>query len=83
MKILISTSAIAMIVTACATTPQTDADMAHLPAAMPAAALATAQDQAPQIQNASLWATTPNALLSMRRAKAVGDLLTVVVEIND
>ncbi len=33
--------------------------------------------------NPSLWATSPNALLSMRRAKAIGDLLTVVVEIDD
>lgn len=33
--------------------------------------------------NSSLWATSPTALLSMRRAKAIGDLLTVVVEIDD
>ncbi len=32
---------------------------------------------------ASLWSTSPNALLSMRRAKQVGDLLTVIVEMND
>jgi len=32
---------------------------------------------------ASLWTSAPNALLSMRRAKEVGDLLTVVVEMND
>ena len=37
----------------------------------------------PMVQNASLWETTPTALLSMRRAKEVGDLLTVVVEMND
>lgn len=41
-----------------------------------------AQSQ-PRAENASLWDTTPNALLSMRRAKEVGDLLTVVVEMND
>lgn len=34
-------------------------------------------------ESASLWETTPTALLSMRRAKEVGDLLTVVVEMND
>ena len=34
-------------------------------------------------ETASLWTTAPNALLSMRRAKAVGDLLTVVVEMDD
>lgn len=32
---------------------------------------------------ASLWTTAPNALLGMRRAKDVGDLLTVVVDMND
>lgn len=35
------------------------------------------------VQTASLWTTDPTALLSMRRAKDVGDLLTVVVEMND
>ncbi|MEM1391343.1 MAG: flagellar basal body L-ring protein FlgH [Pseudomonadota bacterium] len=34
-------------------------------------------------QNASLWTERPNALLSMRRAKEVGDILTVIVEMND
>lgn len=33
--------------------------------------------------SASLWTTAPNALLGMRRAKDVGDLLTVVVDMND
>lgn len=32
---------------------------------------------------ASLWTTAPNALLGMRRAKDVGDLLTVTVDMND
>ncbi|MEQ8557470.1 MAG: flagellar basal body L-ring protein FlgH [Henriciella sp.] len=31
----------------------------------------------------SLWTTSPTALLGMRRAKAIGDLLTVVVEMDD
>lgn len=31
----------------------------------------------------SLWSAAPASLLSMRRAKAVGDLLTIVVEIDD
>lgn len=31
----------------------------------------------------SLWTTSANSLLSMRRAKSVGDLLTVVVEMDD
>jgi len=34
-------------------------------------------------QNASLWETSPDALLSMRRAKDIGDLLTVLVEMDD
>ncbi len=38
---------------------------------------------APDVQSASLWETAPTALLSMRRAKEVGDLLTVIVEMND
>ena len=33
--------------------------------------------------SASIWTTAPNALLGMRRAKDVGDLLTVVVNMND
>lgn len=33
--------------------------------------------------SASLWTTAPNALLGMRRAKDVGDLLSVVVDMND
>ena len=33
--------------------------------------------------SASLWTTAPNALLGMRRAKDVGDLLTVTVDMND
>lgn len=37
----------------------------------------------PSEQSASLWTTAPNALLGMRRAKDVGDLLTVVVDMND
>lgn len=42
-----------------------------------------AQPQAEGEQSASLWTTAPNALLGMRRAKDVGDLLTVVVDMND
>ncbi|MFN7054800.1 flagellar basal body L-ring protein FlgH [Hyphomonas sp.] len=44
---------------------------------------APAFDTAPRAESASLWETAPTALLSMRRAKEVGDLLTVVVEMND
>lgn len=37
----------------------------------------------PGEQNPSLWATTPTSLLSFGRAKDVGDLLTVIVEMDD
>ena len=37
----------------------------------------------PRLESASLWETAPTALLSMRRAKEIGDLLTVVVEMDD
>lgn len=43
------------------------------------AAYATPQETS----SASLWTTAPNALLGMRRAKDVGDLLTVTVDMND
>lgn len=42
-----------------------------------------AYNKAPPQSNASLWTTAPNALLGMRRAKDVGDLLTVTVDMND
>lgn len=41
------------------------------------------QKTTPPTTTASLWTSAPNALLSMRRAKEIGDLLTVVVEMND
>lgn len=34
-------------------------------------------------RGSSLWSSAPNALLSMRRATSIGDLLTVVVNMND
>jgi len=83
MKTLVTTSVLALAVTACASAPQTGSGMGSTPNALPSVALAMASYQDPPAQNASLWATTPNALLSMRRAKQVGDLLTVVVEMND
>jgi flagellar L-ring protein precursor FlgH len=39
--------------------------------------------QSAPASSASLWSNEPNALLSMRRAKEVGDLLTVLVEMDD
>ncbi|MEM9670124.1 MAG: flagellar basal body L-ring protein FlgH [Pseudomonadota bacterium] len=49
---------------------------------IPAAANIVQQYEHPGMSS-SLWSTDPNALLSMRRATAVGDLLTVVVNMND
>lgn len=51
------------------------------PAAMPV----VTQPQQPESyrDKNSLWTTSPTALLGMRRAKAIGDLLTVVVEMDD
>lgn len=40
-------------------------------------------DTADNSETGSLWTTSADSLLSMRRAKEVGDLLTVVVEMDD
>tara|TARA_X000000950_G_scaffold268321_1_gene345721 strand:- start:122 stop:826 length:705 start_codon:yes stop_codon:yes gene_type:complete len=82
MKMTFTLTAAALSVTACASIPSADAEfdmttptvvaMVHQPVAEPVGT-----------DDASLWTTSPNALLSMRRAKAVGDLLTVVVEMDD
>lgn len=50
---------------------------------MPPPVVAYEENTDPQLQKASLWSTDPNALLSMRRAKDIGDLLTVIVEMDD
>jgi len=82
MKSFISTAFLATTVTACASAP-----LQHQPEAVPQYAGPWAgteinMDTLGQ-PNPSLWATSPNALLAMRRAKAVGDLLTVLVEMDD
>ncbi len=44
------------------------------------------REYAPEIintSNPSLWATSPTSLLGFGRAKDIGDLLTVIVEMND
>lgn len=81
MKALLSLP-IAALAAACASSaqpvPEFQAPVAYTgyPGAVP-------QPVDPSVQNPSLWETAPTALLSMRRAKEVGDLLTVVVEMND
>lgn len=82
MKTLFSLPFVALAAAACASSAQTVPDLpptvayTGYPGAVP-------EPVDPNIQNASLWETAPTALLSMRRAKEVGDLLTVVVEMND
>lgn len=83
MKRLSSLSLLAAAVTACASAPQPAANVAppqFEPYTGPWSNQYTGEAKP---QNASLWANSPDALLSMRRAKDVGDLLTVVVEMND
>ena len=41
------------------------------------------QYQAPRPANASLWHSGPTSLFGDRRARTLGDILTVVIEIND
>ncbi|KCZ95417.1 flagellar L-ring protein FlgH [Hyphomonas hirschiana VP5] len=82
MKTFFSMPLVALAAAACASSSQPVPDFdppvpyAGYPGAVP-------EPVDPNIQNASLWETAPTALLSMRRAKEVGDLLTVVVEMND
>lgn len=82
MKTLFSMPLAALAAAACASSAQTAPEFAP---PMPYAGYpgAVPEPADPNIQNASLWETAPTALLSMRRAKEVGDLLTVVVEMND
>ena len=83
MKNFISTAILATAATACASSPLSDPTPEPVPLyAGPWAGAGVDMDAVTE-PNPSLWATSPNALLSMRRAKAVGDLLTVVVEMND
>lgn len=82
MKRFLAPSVFAAALGACATTPAPLPTIVHAPYDSPNARDGSSLD-ADGRSNPSLWATTPNALLSMRRAKEVGDLLTVVVEMND
>lgn len=77
---------IALVVSigACSTTPSDPGLPAYPDIAPPVLPPLTSQPViASQSETASLWTTAPNSLLSMRRAKDVGDLLTVVVDMND
>jgi flagellar L-ring protein precursor FlgH len=83
MRNFISTALLATAATACAGSPLSDPKPEPVPLYAGPWAGAGVDIEAVSEPNPSLWATSPNALLSMRRAKAVGDLLTVVVEMND
>lgn len=80
MKRLIVPSLLALAAAACGSAPkQPQIVMApYEPPPMPH--LETADRRS---ETGSLWETSPTSLLALRRAKEVGDLLTVVVEMND
>lgn len=80
-RAFLTTPMLALAVAACASGPEPEPappPMPYVPAMMPAAL-----PEPPPSQTGSLWETTPNSLLALRRAKDVGDLLTVVVQMND
>jgi len=72
--------ALGALLAGCASDPLIEASREPVPPPQP---FIIPQKTTPPTTTASLWTSTPNALLSMRRAKEVGDLLTVVVEMND
>ena len=82
MKHFFSTALLASAVTACASAPTQQVIEPVPQYAGPWAGTGIDMDTLGE-PNPSLWATSPNALLAMRRAKAVGDLLTVLVEMDD
>lgn len=82
MKPVITVSIAAMGLTACASAPQ-QPQAAQLPPAPTMTVMAKPEPPESYADKNSLWTTSPTALLGMRRAKEVGDLLTVVVEMND
>lgn len=82
MKTFITLPIAALAAAACASSAQPVPDF-QPPVAYTGYPGAIPEPVDPSIQNPSLWETAPTALLSMRRAKEVGDLLTVLVEMND
>jgi len=83
MKRISSLSLAAFALTACASSPHENVKLAPAQFDNYTGPWATDASHQPKAENASLWATSSDSLLSMRRAKDVGDLLTVVVEMND
>lgn len=82
MKTAIYTSALALAVSACASGAGSEPERIYMPYG-PSQAPAVGPAPASTAETGSLWDTSPNALLALRRAKDVGDLLTVVVQMND
>jgi flagellar L-ring protein precursor FlgH len=87
MMMRMSMPLMALAVCACASNEQPSGPFAEPvsgPVHTPIAVRTVAADSAPALASrGSLWDTSPTALLGMRRAKDVGDLLTIVVEIDD
>ncbi len=83
MKRFMSLSLAAVAVTACASSPHQQLELAPAQFDTYNGPWASEASAVPKAENASLWATSSDSLLSMRRAKDVGDLLTVLVEMND
>ncbi|MEM7329976.1 MAG: flagellar basal body L-ring protein FlgH [Pseudomonadota bacterium] len=78
------TGLVALSLTACASGPETSPPTIAEAAQPTFWGQTAASHGPPKVEaSASLWTTAPNALLGMRRAKDVGDLLTVVVDMND
>ncbi len=73
----------AFVLAACVSLPGRDRPPAVSPPEPYAGPWGSKTEAAPAAENASLWTDASTSLLSMRRAKDVGDLLTVIVEMND
>lgn len=84
MKTAIATGFVAISLSACASGGHDTAPQVNTVEQPSFWGTTEASYAAPQkAESASLWTTAPNALLGMRRAKDVGDLLTVMVDMND
>ena len=87
MKIQFCAAIVSLFLAACSSTPHPGANIATtmIPYAKPENPVdrRTYIPETPQTNSPSLWATSPTALLSFGRAKDVGDLLTVIVEMDD
>lgn len=84
MKTAMATGLVAVSLSACASGgPKQEPQIANVQQPTFWGATEAAYSAPQKASSASLWTTAPNALLGMRRAKDVGDLLTVSVNMND